>query len=79
MTTVQKNPNKPAIAPPDKRNLTEEQAAAEYGPSVHWYRRARWAGDGPRFIKLDGRVLYPRTELDAFFESRLRRSTSDRG
>lgn len=62
----------------EKLNLTEGEAAAEYGPSVHWFRRARWEGNGPRFIKLAGKVLYPRTELEAFFAARLRRSTSDR-
>ncbi len=62
---------------PYKRNLTETEAAEEYGMSVHWYRRSRWAGDGPRFIKLGGGILYPRVELDAFFNSRLVKSTSE--
>jgi hypothetical protein len=60
-----------------KRNLNETEASAEYGMSVHWYRRSRWAGDGPRFIKLGGGILYPRTELDAFFNARLVKSTSE--
>lgn len=60
-----------------KRNLNETEAAAEYGMSVHWYRRSRWAGDGPRFIKLGGAILYPRIELDAFFDARLVKSTSE--
>ena len=60
-----------------KKNLTESEASAEYGMSVHWYRRSRWAGDGPRFIKLGGGVLYPRTELDAYFDARLVKSTSE--
>ena len=60
-----------------KRNLNEKEAAAEYGGSVHWYRRARTYGGGPKFIKLAGMVLYPRTELDEFFNSRLVKSTSE--
>jgi predicted DNA-binding transcriptional regulator AlpA len=60
-----------------KKNLTEQEAADKYGMSVHWYRRARWQGDGPRFIKLAGSVLYPVTELDAYFDSRLVKSTSE--
>ena len=60
-----------------KRNLNEKEAAAEYGGSVHWYRRARTYGGGPKFIKLAGMVLYPRTELDDFFNSRLVKSTSE--
>jgi hypothetical protein len=60
-----------------KRNLSEKEASAEYGGSVHWYRRARTYGGGPKFIKLAGMVLYPRTELDEFFNSRLVKSTSE--
>ncbi|MDD2367564.1 MAG: hypothetical protein PHN84_15545 [Desulfuromonadaceae bacterium] len=64
--------------PTVKKNLTETEASAEYGYSVHWYRRARWAGNGPRYIKIrGGGVLYPRAELDAFFDSRLVGSTSE--
>lgn len=60
-----------------KKNLTETEAADQYGMSVHWYRRSRWKGDGPRFIKLGGAILYPVSELDAYFNSRLVKSTSE--
>lgn len=64
-------------------NLTEKQAAERTGMSVHWFRRARWAGGGPLFLKIGdgkaGKVLYPAEELERFFASRLRRSTSDTG
>jgi len=62
-----------------KKNYTEKEAAEVYGPSVAWFRRKRWEGDGPLFIKLPGMVLYPVEELEAFFKSRLRKSTSDPG
>lgn len=62
-----------------KRNLTEVEAAEIYGPSVAWYRRARWQGDGPVYVKLSGKVLYPVDELERFFAGRLRKSTSDPG
>lgn len=58
-------------------NIDESEAARMYGPSVHWFRRARWKGNGPAFVKLAGRVLYPVAELDRYFEARLQRSTSD--
>jgi len=62
-----------------KKNLTEKEASEVYGPSVAWFRRKRWEGDGPKFIKLPGMVLYPIKELEAYFSSRLRSSTSDPG
>lgn len=61
----------------NKKNLNETEASEQYGPSVHWFRRARWAGNGPRFCKLAGAVYYPVTELDAFFDARLVKSTSE--
>lgn len=59
-----------------KINVNENEAAELYGLSVHWFRRARWKGDGPRFIKLSGAVLYPVVELEIFFNSKLVNSTS---
>jgi hypothetical protein len=64
------------------RNLTEKEASERWGMSVHWYRRKRWSGGGPVYIKTDGKngsVLYPEEELEKFFASKLRKSTSDQG
>ncbi len=63
----------------NKINIDEREASAKYGPSVYWFRRARWAGGGPPFIKLAGRVLYRVEDLDTFFFGRIRRSTADPG
>lgn len=54
-----------------KMNLNETEASEAYGPSVHWFRRARWQGDGPAYIKLKGSVLYPVAELDRYFSERV--------
>jgi hypothetical protein len=62
-----------------KKNYTEKEASYIYGPSVAWFRRKRWEGDGPQFIKLTGMVLYPVDELESYFSSRIRKSTSDPG
>ena len=63
--------------------LTEVEAAARWPMSVHWFRRMRWAGGGPEFLKIGagraGKVLYPEESTDAFFASKLRKSTSDTG
>lgn len=63
--------------PPEKINLSEREASQLYGPSVHWFRRARWAGGGPEYIKLNGLVLYQRRKLDEFFTAKIVKSTSD--
>jgi len=60
-----------------KLNVNEKEASELYGPSVHWFRRARWEGGGPEFIKLNGLVLYQRKTLDDFFSARIVKSTSD--
>lgn len=38
--------------------------------------RFRLSGDGPAYVKLGGAVRYRKTDLDAWLESRLTRSTS---
>lgn len=60
-------------------NINEQEASKRYGMSIHWFRRARWAGGGPKFIKLGAAVLYPVSELDEYFNSRIVKSTSDTG
>lgn len=60
-----------------KLNINEAEASEMYGPSVHWFRRARWQGNGPRFIKLSGKVLYPVAELERFFNERIIKNTSE--
>jgi len=65
-----------------KRHLNEKEVEQEYPVTTAWLRRARWAGGGPRFVKMPGRagkVFYEREELDRFFASRVRSSTSDPG
>ena len=59
-----------------KVNLDEHEAAAKYGPSIYWFRRARCVGGGPRYIKLSGRVLYKDTDLQSFFDSKVRANTA---
>jgi hypothetical protein len=58
-------------------NLSEKEAAEYLGLTVHTMRRWRWSGDGPRFLKMGSRCLYPIAELDAFQATCLRKSTSD--
>lgn len=41
--------------------------------------RFRITGEGPSYLKLGGAVRYRRCDLDAWLESRLVQSTSERG
>lgn len=60
--------------------VSEKEAARITGLSTAWFQRARWAGNGPPFIKLGGahrKVQYNREELLKWFEARKVNSTSD--
>ena len=59
--------------------LTTEEAAAHVGVSPRTLERYRVTGAGPRFLKVGRKVLYRLADLDAWLESRVRRSTSDPG
>lgn len=39
----------------------------------------RWAGTGPRFIRVGGRVYYRLSDLEDWLRSQTRASTSDKG
>jgi len=60
-------------------NINEQEAAKRYGLSVHWFRRMRWAGGGPEFLKVGSRCLYPVESTDSYFAAKSRKSTSDTG
>lgn len=60
--------------------LTEHQAAQTLGNlSVKTLQRWRWAGRGPRFIKIGAAVRYDPDDIAAFIEAGRRNSTSDPG
>lgn len=47
--------------------LSEIDVAERFGLSVHTLRKWRWAGRGPRFLKVGGRaVRYREEDLTAF-------------
>jgi predicted DNA-binding transcriptional regulator AlpA len=59
--------------------LNERQAADLLNIKVPTLRRWRWAGKGPRFLKIGGAVRYDRADLEGFISSARRTSTSDTG
>ncbi len=56
--------------------LTEKDAARFLNLRVATLRRWRWAGKGPRFIKLGASVRYDEADLRDFVNSGRRSSTS---
>ncbi len=59
--------------------LKEAKAAAILDVEVATLRRWRWAGKGPRFVKIGAAVRYDPGDLTAFIEAGRRNSTSDPG
>lgn len=60
-----------------RKYIDDKQAAYRYGYSRQWFQRARWAGNGPFYLKIGNRVLYPLIETDLWFEEHgLRQHTS---
>lgn len=41
------------------RHLSQIELAARWNISHRTLERWRWTGEGPKFIKLGGRVIYP--------------------
>ncbi len=59
-----------------KRLFNEKDAAAILCVKVPTLRRWRWAGKGPRFLKIGGAVRYDLADLEAFIVASRRHSTS---
>lgn len=49
--------------------LTPSEVARDYRVSENTLANWRWAGKGPRFIKAGAKVLYRRSDLEAWLES----------
>lgn len=63
---------------PLSADVMRPDAAANYlALSVQRLARMRLEGSGPTFIKLGRTVLYRRNDLEAWLNSRRRRSTSE--
>jgi predicted DNA-binding transcriptional regulator AlpA len=57
--------------------LTQIDLAEYLSKSTAWCERARWAGDGPKFIKLGRHVRYKASDVFDWIESNSKESTSD--
>ena len=63
----------------DTTYLDTRAAAAHLGLSPRTLDRYRVSGEGPEYFKLGTRVRYRLADLEAWTETRRRRSTSDEG
>lgn len=57
--------------------LRPEEAAKFLRLSASTLARWRCTGNGPRFIKLGGSILYRPEDLQAFIEQRVRKNTCE--
>ncbi len=57
-------------------HLSTRDLAERWNISAKTLERWRWAGEGPRFLKLGGRVVYRLTDIEVFEEAQLRSCTS---
>ncbi len=57
-----------------KHCLNQKELARRWGISHRTLERWRYAGEGPAFLKLGGRVLYRLSDIEAFEQSQLQRA-----
>lgn len=63
-------PSEVAVTLP--RLMDQKELAAYLGKSTAWCERARWAGQGPRFVKLGRHVRYRADEVMKWIEENSR-------
>lgn len=59
------------------RLMTQSDLADYLGKSNGWCERARWAGEGPKFVKLGRHVRYRASDVEDWIASSVRQSTSE--
>lgn len=64
------------ITPTQSPRLRTKDAAAYCGSSKSTFEKYRLTGEGPVYSKIGRVVVYDRTDLDAWLDSKKRRSTS---
>lgn len=72
---LERKPNSPIELTILPTLMDERDLAAYLKKSVAWAQKARWAGEGPRFIKLGRHVRYRAEDVLAWMEENTRTST----
>lgn len=57
--------------------INQIQLAARWGISHRTLERWRWTGEGPKFVKLGGRVVYRLSDIEEYEQEMIRSSTSN--
>jgi hypothetical protein len=57
------------------RHLNQRQLAERWGISPKTLEGWRWLGQGPKFLKLGGRIVYRLEDIEAFEKQQLRQVT----
>ncbi len=57
------------------RHLDQVELARRWSISHRTLERWRWSGQGPRFLKIGGRVIYRLADIEAYETAQLRSST----
>ena len=70
-------PQEPAA--PHVRHLSQLDLARRWAISPRTLERWRWTGEGPRFLKLNGRIVYREADVEAFEAPRLHDDTGAHG
>ncbi|WP_339638832.1 helix-turn-helix domain-containing protein [uncultured Haliea sp.] len=58
------------------RLMSQRELAVYLGKSTAWCERARWAGEGPRYVKLGRHVRYRADDVLAWIEANAKHSTA---
>lgn len=59
------------------RLMNQRDLAGYLGKSTAWCERARWAGEGPRFVKLGRHVRYRAEDVLAWIDANARTCSND--
>ena len=54
------------------QHLNQTQLAVRWNISPRTLERWRWIGDGPRYLKIGGRVVYRLEDIEAYEAGQLR-------
>ncbi len=57
------------------RHMNQNVLASRWAISPRTLERWHWAGEGPQFIKLGGRVVYRLKDVEAFEAEQIRQAT----